>query len=145
MAPLKLETAIRAFRGSSFAIAILLNKCFESLGRDPHTFVGRFRDEVSDLLRLLWHGNLAGGSLPAFLSLTFAKRLVWTPRPTGVRSCHDKRPGVRKWKCLTGFMRDKALLVRIQKTLPIDYLRHEIQMLGATSVGPIDKGTQVIS
>src|SRR5262245_15299927 len=83
MAPLKLETAIRAFRGSSFAIAILLNRCFESLGRDPHTFVGRFRDEVSDLLRLLWHGNLAGGSLPAVLSLTFTKRLVWTLRPTG--------------------------------------------------------------
>src|SRR6516162_11160827 len=61
MAPLKLETAMRAFRGSSFAIAFLLNECVELLGWGPRTFFGRFRDEVSDFLRLLQHGNMAGG------------------------------------------------------------------------------------
>jgi hypothetical protein len=37
------------------------------------------------------------------------------------------------------------LRVRIQTVLPIDYLRNEMQMLGAASVGPIDMGTQVMS
>jgi hypothetical protein len=46
---------------------------------------------------------------------------------------------------LTGLTRDKALRVRIQKALAIDYLRNETRMLGAASVGPIDMGTQVIS
>src|SRR5215471_16298375 len=61
MAPLKLETAIRAFRGRSFVIAFLLKSCCELLGRCPRAFFGRFRDEVSDFLRLLQHGNMAGG------------------------------------------------------------------------------------
>src|SRR5262249_29081281 len=79
------------------------------------------------------------------LSLTFTKRFGWTPHPTGVRSCHAKRPGFRKWQHLTGLTRDKALRVRIQKALAIDYLRNEMRMLGAASVGPIDMGTQVMS
>jgi hypothetical protein len=49
------------------------------------------------------------------LSLTFTKRLGWTPHPTGVRSCLTKRPGSRKWQHLTALTRDKALRVRIQK------------------------------
>src|SRR5271166_1678579 len=61
MAPLKLETATSAFRGSFVAIAFLLNQWFELLGRGPRTSFGRFRDEVSDFLRLLEHGNMAGG------------------------------------------------------------------------------------
>jgi hypothetical protein len=28
--------------------------------------------------------------------LTFTKRFGWTPHPTGVRSCHNKRPEFRK-------------------------------------------------
>jgi hypothetical protein len=34
------------------------------------------------------------------------------------------------------------LRVRIQTALPIDYLRNEMRMLGAASVGPIDMGTR---
>jgi hypothetical protein len=41
--------------------------------------------------------------------------------------------------------RDKALRVRIQNALAIDYLRNEMQMLSAASVGPIDMGRQVKS
>jgi hypothetical protein len=38
------------------------------------------------------------------------------------------------------------LRVRIQKALAVvDYLRNEMRMLGAASVGPIDMGTQVMS
>jgi hypothetical protein len=38
------------------------------------------------------------------------------------------------------------LPVRIQKALAVvDYLRNEVRMLGAVSVGPIDMGTQVMS
>jgi hypothetical protein len=55
------------------------------------------------------------------LSLTFAKRFGWTPHPTGVRSCQAKRLEFSKWKYLTGLTRDKALRVRIQKALAIDY------------------------
>jgi hypothetical protein len=46
---------------------------------------------------------------------------------------------------LTGLTRDKALRVRIQKALAIDYLRNEMRMLGAAKVGPIDMGMQVMS
>jgi hypothetical protein len=87
--------------------------------------------------------------LPAFasrpLSLTFTKRFGWTPHPTAVRSCHAKRPGFRKWQNLTALTRDKALRVRIQKALAIDYLRNDLRMLGARSVGPIDMCGHVMS
>src|SRR5262245_7054501 len=54
-------------------------------------------------------------------------------------------PGIQQVKHLTGLTRDKALRVRIQKALAIDYLRNEMRMLGAASVGPIDMGRQVTS
>jgi hypothetical protein len=78
-------------------------------------------------------------------SLTFTKRFGWTPHSTGVRSCPAKRLGFGKWKDLTGLTRDKVLRVRIQKALAIDYLRNEMRMLGAASVGPIDMSRQGIS
>jgi hypothetical protein len=92
---------------------------------------------------------LHGCGLAAFasrpLSLTFTKRFGWTLLPTCVRSCQAKRLEFSRWKCLTGLTRDKALRVRIQKALAIDYLRNEMRMLGAASVGPVDMGTQVMS
>jgi hypothetical protein len=42
-------------------------------------------------------------------------------------------------------MRGKAVRVRIQQALAIDYLRNVMQMLGAASIGPIDMGTQMKS
>src|SRR5262245_57017990 len=49
-------------------------------------------------------------------------------------------PGISKWKYLTGLTRDKALRVRIPKALAINYLRNEMRMLRAASVGPIAVG-----
>ena len=69
-------------------------------------------------------------------SLTFTKRFGWTLHPTGVWSCQAKRLGFSKWKYLTGLTREKALRVRIQKALAIDYLRNEMKMLGAANAGP---------
>ena len=67
-------------------------------------------------------------------SLTFTKRFGWTLHPTGVRPCQANRLGFSKWKNVTGLARDKALRVRIQKALAIDYLRNEMRLLGAASV-----------
>src|SRR6516162_6075940 len=59
MAPWKLETGIWAFLRSSLAIGSCVTS-FVLLGRG-RTFFGRFRDEVSDFLRLFQHGNMTGG------------------------------------------------------------------------------------
>ena len=86
--------------------------------------------------RLRSHGSCQPSSLP---HLCQAFRL--DTYSTGVRSCQAKRLGFSKWKYLTRLTHDKALRVRIQKALAIDYLKNEMQMLGAASVGPIDMGT----